>query len=124
MKRNICLWIASFFAICLFAVSANAQDAKITRVNSKYNPFDKLYYETVTVELTQSAIRDLRSSGLTKYVVKVKPDNSIWSFFIDLRDAEMIVLTVDKPYGSVCFKSTRKWGKNHYTVETPWGPSR
>lgn len=127
MKRLLLIVFITLIANTLaYAGSSNAgnsRNVQITGVSHEYNR-DGSYTEIVNVALTQAAIRDLTASGLTKYVVKVSPKNSVWSFFIDFRDPQTLVLTVNNPYGSVYFKSKRKNSSSDFVAETPWGPSK
>lgn len=111
-------------AVLSFSLSAYAAEARIVSVKCEYNPYNDTYSEIVTVELSQEAIRVLNNSENNKYIVRVKPKSSVFSFFIDLRDAKTIVLTKDRPFGEVYFKSYRQCGQSDFIVETPWGPSR
>ena len=115
--------ISSHFTFAGNTEAGNSRNVQITGVSHQYNT-DGTYTEIVNVSLTQEAIRNLTTSGLTKYVVKVSPKNSVWSFFIDLREAQTLALTVNNPYGSVYFKSKRKNSSSDFVAETPWGPSR
>ncbi len=119
--------ILVILVMCMsMSLEANAQskNVEITSVQCDYNPHDNTYTQVVHIALTQKAIRELNETGLTKYVVKVKPKNSVFSFFIDLRDAETVVLTKTRPYNVVYFKSYRKCTNDNFIAETPWGPSK